>query len=246
MYWKDFFYYNKGSRSAIILLLILIPLSIILNSFISIKKSSGLDASQNDSIINEFMRSREAVVINNYGKSFKSKRNPVTDTSEIRSEALQYKNEISIASKSRSPAHFPRIIKLKEGETINLNEKDTTQWKKIPGIGSTYASRIVKYKNLLGGFFCKDQLMEVYGIDKELYSRIEPFIKTDSNYIKLNVNEMEFRDLLRHPYLNYNQVQTIFNLRDKKGRISSIEELSLLDEFTDDDIDRLRPYLQFL
>ena len=88
--------------------------------------------------------------------------------------------------------------------------------------------------------------MEVYGIDKELYSRKEPFIKTDSNYIKLNVNEMEFRDLLRHPYLNYNQVQTIFNLRDKKGRISSIEELSLLDEFTDDDIDRLRPYLQFL
>jgi tRNA U34 5-carboxymethylaminomethyl modifying enzyme MnmG/GidA len=54
------------------------------------------------------------------------------------------------------------------------------------------------------------------------------------------------RDLLRHPYLNYNQVQTIFNLRDKKGRISSIEELSLLDEFTDDDIERLRPYLQFL
>ena len=126
-----------------------------------------------------------------------------------------------------------------------MNETDTTQWKKIPGIGSSYAFRIIKYKNLLGGYVYKEQLMEVYGVDNEMYSRIEKYIVADSNYIKLNVNELEFRDLLRHPYLDYEQVKTIVNLRERKGRINSIKELSMLSEFTKEDIERLKPYLQF-
>ena len=65
------------------------------------------------------------------------------------------------------------------------------------------------------------------------------------HYIKLNVNELELRDLLRHPYLDYEQVKTIVNLRERKGRINSIKELSMLSEFTKEDIERLKPYLQF-
>ena len=87
--------------------------------------------------------------------------------------------------------------------------------------------------------------MEVYGIDAEMYSRISSYIEEDSSYTKIDINNLEFRNLLRHPYLNYSQVLVIVNLRDKKGDITSINELAMFEEFTSNDISRLQPYLGF-
>ncbi len=140
---------------------------------------------------------------------------------------------------------YPRVEKLSEGETISLNSTDTTDWKKVPGIGTVYASRIVKYRERLGGFARKEQLLEVYGVDNELYVRIAPYIEAGGGWLKVAINRLEFKELLRHPYLSYKQVQAIVNLRNRKGRINSIQELGMLDEFTSDDIYRLEPYLEF-
>ncbi|NLD24410.1 MAG: helix-hairpin-helix domain-containing protein, partial [Bacteroidales bacterium] len=161
------------------------------------------------------------------------------------SESKLSTNTDSENQRSFTRKNYVRIEKLSPGETISLNSTDTTEWKKIPGIGSSYSSRIVKYRALLGGFNSKVQLLEVYGINSEMYSRISQYITEDTNFTKIKINELEFKDLLRHPYLNYGQVQTIINLRDKKGNITSINELSMLDEFTKDDISRLQPYLDF-
>lgn len=210
---------------------------------------------QNDSIINEFAELRQSSRLNDDASSqssqeyssethyTKSKQVANFSDSEANSskQADNYNNTINESYNT----NYLRIEKLSIGETITLNETDTTQWKKIPGIGSSYSSRIVKYRELLGGYVRKEQLMEVYGIDNELYARIAGYIDVDSNYIKLNINELEFRDLLRHPYLNYKQVQEIVNLRDRKGYILLIDELAMLDEFTSEDIERLGPYLQF-
>lgn len=265
MNWKDFFYYNRGNRSAVLLLLILILLTLILNTLLGHKKSSEPYLSNNDSIIKEFAKSRESINIKDHSKPNIIQRNSSgslnTQMKQVNSftnqrtknddQTYSFKNNDKDSSISEVTHHgsyninYPQNNKLKEGETIALNETDTTQWKMIPGIGSSYASRIVKYKNLLGGYVFKEQLMEVYGIDNEMYSRIEKYIVEDSNYIKLKVNEMEFRDLLRHPYLDYEQVQSIVNLRGRKGGITSIDELSMLNEFTQQDIERLKPYLQF-
>lgn len=78
-----------------------------------------------------------------------------------------------------------------------------------------------------------------------MYSQISPYIEEDSNCDKLKVNVLQFKELLRHPYLNYDQVKVITNLIEKKGRINSINELEMFEEFTSDDISRLQPYLDF-
>ena len=114
-----------------------------------------------------------------------------------------------------------------------------------PGIGSNFASRIVKYRELLGGYTSPEQLLEVYGMDYERYNQIYPFLTIDADVTRINVNKLEFKELLRHPYLNYKQVQVIVNLRKKKGEIISLSQLAMLDEFTSDDINRLAPYLEF-
>ncbi len=126
-----------------------------------------------------------------------------------------------------------------------MNSTDTAEWKRVPGIGTVYASRIVKYRERLGGFARKEQLLEVYGLEGELYARIAPYIEVSGSVRKLAVNQLEFKELLRHPYLSYKQVQAIVNLRHRKGGVDSIQELGMLDEFTSDDIYRLEPYLEF-
>ncbi|HAR39107.1 MAG: hypothetical protein A2W86_05940 [Bacteroidetes bacterium GWD2_45_23] len=244
MKWKDFLHYQRGSRLAVILLLILILLTMILNGVLRYGRRSEMVIVQNEELIREFdsfrqtLRKRESpsLVRNRHeGNAGYATESKTFGEKAIRSEG----------DRAAGFTPFPTTEKLSVGETISLNETDTTQWKKIPGIGSSYASRIVKYRELLGGYVRPEQLLEVYGMDNERYGRIVPYIEIDIHIKRLKINELEFRELLRHPYLNYKQVQAIVSLRRRKGDIVSIAELSMLDEFTKDDIDRLAPYLEF-
>ncbi|MDR2815901.1 MAG: helix-hairpin-helix domain-containing protein [Proteiniphilum sp.] len=252
MRWKDFLYFQKGSRTAVILLLILIVLTLILNALLRYKNSSDVVLMQNDSLVREFAEFRRTLTVREPSVVASEKGKGSVEQSPGRSgssheSASRYAERYVPQSGGGSSSHafYPATEKLSEGETISLNEADTAQWKKIPGVGSAYASRIVKYRDLLGGFVAVEQLLEVYGIDQELFSRIVVYIESDGNFRRIQVNRSEFGELLRHPYLNYKQVQAIMGLRRRKGDITSIRELSLLDEFTPEDVLRLEPYLEF-
>ncbi len=250
MSWKDFFYYHRGERVAIILLLILIVLTIVMNEIGKKKNNENNVLIENDSLVQEFDQFHRSL---NDGESVaypptESESNRQYYVENRRNNERQLKsNELSTYSDKNSSfeSSFSVSVKLAEGETIFLNESDTTDWKKIPGIGSTYASRIVKYRDLLGGFVTVDQLREVYGIDDVLFAKIYPYLEADGKYTKIAINRLEFKELLRHPYLNYKQVKAIFDLRRRKGNVSSINELAMLNEFTAEDIERLNPYLEF-
>lgn len=241
MRWKDFIHYQKGERLAVILLLILIVLSLIFTLILSQRNSREINFSQNDSLVKAFedfqksLRMQEDIRYQDVDN--------VSSNYDRTTDQTHSQNPSTGTSNNYSP--FPKAEKLAAGETILLNSTDTADWKKIPGIGSSFASRIVRYRNLLGGFISVDQLREVYGIDHEMFSRISPYIQADENFRRLQINKLEFKELLSHPYLNYKQVQALVNLRKKKGNISSVDELAMLDEFTSDDIFRVEPYLEF-
>lgn len=255
MRWKDFLHYQRGSKIAVILLLILIVLTFILNSILLYRTPDEIVIAQNDSLIREFdafRRSLKERAAASSGEGTVEERDEfapgsVKPAREMKSGERTTRETITGEHEEpgRQYTSYPVTEKLSAGETISLNETDTAQWKKIPGIGSTYASRIVSYGKLLGGYVRLEQLLEVYGMDDERYNRIVPYISSDANYRKIKVNEWEFKELLRHPYLNYKQVQAIVNLRRRKGKIVSINELAMLDEFTAEDIYRLEPYLEF-
>lgn len=255
MYWKDFFYYRRGSALAVVILLTFILLTLIFNAILSLRNTSEIVIEQNDSIVLEFIafkdslktkkivETNEIVEIGNTRRTIESNQLLESPQSSETSQSLQSSQSLQPNGNSYYQNHISE--KLSPGQVISLNEGDTSVWKKIPGIGSSYSSRIIKYKDLLGGYVNKEQLLEVYGIDNDLYVKISPFIQEDSNYTKVKINELEFKELLKHPYLNYKQVQVIVNLRQKKGDIISVNELSMLDEFTSEDIMRLEPYLHF-
>lgn len=140
----------------------------------------------------------------------------------------------------------PRAEKLSPGMTLELNAADTTALKKVPGIGSAFAGRIVKFRNLLGGYYSVSQLMEVYGIDEEKYAALSPWFTVDASKVqRLSVNLLPADSLRKHPYISYRQARVIERLRKQNKGLAGWENLQLLEDFTEQDKLRLLPYLSF-
>ena len=133
--------------------------------------------------------------------------------------------------------------KIVEVYNIELNETDSIGLVNLPGIGSVYATRIIKYRKLLGGYYSKKQLLEVYNFPEETFLNIEKYISVDSALIrKIRINFAEFKDLLRHPYLNKKQVKAILNFKEKNGAFESISTLQLIDEIDPVTYSKVKPY----
>ncbi len=128
---------------------------------------------------------------------------------------------------------------------IEINSADTTQLMRIKGIGPVFSRRIVRYREILGGYLNVAQLLEVYGMDQERFMDTEPFVYADTTLVtRLRPLSDEFGVLLRHPYLDYNQVSEIFRLR-RSGGLNSIEDLLNSPAFSSEDLARLFSYLEF-
>lgn len=135
-----------------------------------------------------------------------------------------------------------RIFKYPEGTLVDVNLADTTELKKIPGIGSGIAKAIVAYRERLGGFHSLEQLQEVKFVTPELLE----WFKLDSVAVrKLDVNKESLDKLRAHPYLDFYQAKVIVEHRRVRGKISSLSQLSLYEEFTEKDLIRLTPYVCF-
>ncbi len=144
------------------------------------------------------------------------------------------------ASVQRDTVRYP--MKLKADEHIILNAADTTQLKKVPGIGSYYARKIINYGKWLGGYVSVDQLDEIEGFPQEAKRY---FVIQDPHVRKLNVNRMELYQLRKHPYINYYQAKAIVDYRRLHGKISSMQELGLSRDFPPEAIQRLIPYVEY-
>lgn len=126
---------------------------------------------------------------------------------------------------------------------IELNSADSLALLSLNGIGPAFTKRILKYRNSLGGFYSVDQLNEVYGMESVVFESIKNEVSVNPNAItKLNLNNENFKELNKHPYLGYENVKAIFNYRKKNGAINSLSQLKeiITDEAV---IKKLQPYL---
>lgn len=132
--------------------------------------------------------------------------------------------------------------KYPEGTLVDLNGADTTELKKIPGIGSGIARTIVAYRHRLGGFYDTAQLKEVKYINEDM---LKWFTLGNTPIHRINANKAGLDKLRSHPYMNFYQAKVIIEYRRKKGKLKSLSQLSLYEEFTEKDLERLSHYLVF-
>jgi competence protein ComEA len=128
---------------------------------------------------------------------------------------------------------------------IDINTADSAAWVSLRGIGPVYASRIIKYRNLLGGFVSSGQLMEVYGMNDSLYMALLPYLKLENEHIeKLNINTLDAESLKKHPYINYTTANAIVKYRNQNGSFSTLDELNKLYSLDESIIEKIKPYLK--
>ena len=135
-------------------------------------------------------------------------------------------------------------IEKKEFSKIELNLATEEELEKLKGIGPYLSAKIVKFRASLGGFAQLDQLLEVYKFPPELLESIRNMVTLDPSIIeKININTCTTEELNAHPYLNWNQSNSIVKIRQQKGTYKNIDQLKesvLIDEKT---YKKLLPYV---
>lgn len=129
---------------------------------------------------------------------------------------------------------------------FDLNSCDSASLVSLPGIGPVLSSRIIKYRNLIGGYVSVNQLREVYGLPEETFNQVSSRLFVDSLAIrKIRINEAEYREIIRHPYFQKSEVNAIMKYRELKGKISGIGEMIENNLISPETSKKIGPYLDF-
>ncbi|MCK5028245.1 MAG: helix-hairpin-helix domain-containing protein [Bacteroidales bacterium] len=139
-----------------------------------------------------------------------------------------------------------------EGETgieimllIELNSATKEQLISIKGIGEVYANRIIKYRDLLGGYYSKNQLLEVYGLDTVKYLSISQRINIDTSLIsKIDLNKANFKLLIKHPYINKYETEAILKYKEIIGEFTEFEQIHENNLLNKESFIKIKPYLR--
>lgn len=127
---------------------------------------------------------------------------------------------------------------------IELNAADSTTLQQLPGIGPVFASRIVRFRDLLGGFHHILQLTDVYGFDTVRFNGLRDYVYVDSAGIrKIPLNSADYRQLNAHPFISSKLANAIVQYRKQHGPYRAIEDLlgiAIMDEVI---FSKIAPYL---
>ncbi len=158
---------------------------------------------------------------------------------ELLKDSTFYPNPISILSDQRKEK-----TEDKKKFHVSLNSGTEDDFLKIRGIGPYFSKRIVGYREKLGGYTHKEQLLELWKMDLIKYQEIEEFIVLNDEPIrKLSINTATLDDLSSHPYISFNVANSIVKMREQTGKYTELKEIKrskLIDEVT---FVKIEPYL---
>ena len=128
---------------------------------------------------------------------------------------------------------------------LEINTSSQNDLKKIKGIGDFFASQIITRRDQLGGFVTKEQLLEVWKLDSIVYQKIQGFVFIDTLSIKkIDLNSASKDDFQKHPYLRWNQANSIVQIRKQKGRFDAINDILESKLISDSLYHKIKPYLK--
>ena len=113
----------------------------------------------------------------------------------------------------------------KKTQKLDLNTATIEMLVALPGIGPYTAEKIITYRARLGGFLNVDQLFEIKGLQPEIIEATEQYFEIKREVERLALNTVTYETLKQHPYLTWNQANSIIKMRNQKGGFKELEEL---------------------
>ena len=145
----------------------------------------------------------------------------------------------------REPAERDTLkypVKTDVPQSVNVNTTDTMLLRRVPGIGTAFARRIISYGQRLGGYVSTEQLREIDDFPAEA---IPYFVVSQPHTRRINLNQLTLSQLQRHPYISFHQAKAIIDYRRLRGPLHSLQDLRLHRDFPDAALHRLEPYVEF-
>jgi DNA uptake protein ComE-like DNA-binding protein len=138
-----------------------------------------------------------------------------------------------------------RSNKSKTSMMVELNSCDTSDLIALPGIGSKTAARIIRFRDALGGFYQKEQILETRYTDTAVLEKLLPSFQINNALLrKIPIQSADLELLKKHPYLSEKQARVIIAFRNQHGRLTE-QHLKEIRIISDADLKRLMPYLDF-
>ncbi len=127
----------------------------------------------------------------------------------------------------------------------DLNKATEADFRKIRGIGEVLSKRILKFRDALGGFLIDEQLYDVYGLSREVAERVlaRYTVMEKPQLVKLNLADADADQLSGIVYLSDKIAHRIVRYRDSVNGFESLEELTKIQEFPKEQIERIKLYL---
>lgn len=233
---EDYFYFSRSDRRALSLFAIVIALSVIFRTAARVNAGSPVPDGKSaaDSL---------AAAVPISVAAADTAVHPTADSAGNGS-GLGYGTLASgRAAAGNRTSRYVRQEKYPYGTRIDLNAADTVELKKIPGIGSYFAYRIVRYREQLGGYARTAQLLEIERLPDSVVNWF--FVADTFRVRRMNVNTATFSRLRSHPYMDYYKARAITDYRSREGTIKGPAQLSLFEVFSERDLERLEPYLSY-
>lgn len=131
-----------------------------------------------------------------------------------------------------------------EPVSVELNQSTIDQLLKIKGVGPFYADKIIEYREKLGGYHSKIQLLELWKFDEEKLLSIEQYITINEDAIrKININTATVDELKAHPYISWNCANSIVKMRSKYQKYSNFDQLLESVLIDKELLEKIKPYL---
>ena len=129
---------------------------------------------------------------------------------------------------------------------LDINQASKDDLMKVYGIGEGLSDRILKQKELLGGFVSMDQMQDIWGLSPEVIEKLNSsfMVSVVPNVKKININTASVKELSQFHNFRYALAKEIVTYRSMNGDIT-IEDLAKIKGFPVDKIKIIALYLVF-
>ncbi len=235
--WKDFFYFSRGQRLGIVLLMLLIALSIAIDTFLP--RFYPEEVNPNSGFLNEVSEFRKSLV----------------SRDSLRKLAWDEKYKYEYSGKKFYDFKKPEVYTLFE---FNPNLIDSAQFVRL-GLKPFIASNILKFRAKGGVFRTKPAFAKVYGITPEKFRELEPYIQlpeiaefkkdsaklADENKqanLKVELNSADTTGLMQVKGIGRFYAKNIIRFRQQTGGFVSVDQLRELYGMTDQNFDKIKSF----